>query len=237
MEKKNIVAMAILTVLSSNVSAALINFTGGTAYTNSGTPLVTNNSASYQDISYYVESGFKFEFIFDSTPAPFASIIGDYYNTGNDVVHWHWADGPFGEVSEVKVSKEDGTTFDLGGFRVSTNTSNGGGVSTGSERVSVNTSKASSIFNITPDNWGLGSGPDPLITIDAGNTLFTDISWFSFTNDEFSTAVGMGLDNFFIDEPGDPNGSDPTSSVPAPFSLSLLGLGLVGLGFSRRKRA
>lgn len=221
---------------ASPASAAFIDFTGGTVNLNSGGTATTNNSIVHQNVASYEEDGFLFEFYFDGTPTSFASIIGDYYGTGNDVMHWHWADGPFGEVSEVRISKMDGATFDLGGFRVSTNTSVGGGASTGTESVSVNTSKGSSLFTVTPDSWGLGAGPDPLITIDPTNTLFQDISFFSFTNDAFSTAVGMGLDNFFINEPGDPDGSDPTTSVSEPASLAFMALGLLGLGIRRKYR-
>lgn len=229
------IAFAAFLAMTTSASATVIDFTGGTVELNSGATTTTNNSAVHHDVASYVEDGFKFEFMFSSTPPPtFSSIIGDYYRTGNDVVHWHWDDA-FGNVTEVRVSKVDGTTFDLGGFRVSTNTSKGGGSSTGGEQVSINTSKADSIFNVASDSWGLGAGPDPLITIADSNALFDDINWFSFTNDDLSTAVGMGLDNFFIDEAGEVGGTDPTVSVPEPGSLALLAAGLFGLRFSRRR--
>jgi len=221
--------------VSTLANATLIDFTGGTVTQNDGATGVTNNALLLDNAHFYIEDGFKFEFFFDGTPSAFASSIGDYYGTGNDVAHWHWSDGPFGEVTEVRVSRVDGMTFDLGGFAVSTNTSTGGGSSSGTERVSINTSKASNIFNIAPDNWGLGSGPDPLITIDASNLLFQEISWFSFTNEIGSTAVGMGLDNFYLNEAGDPNGSDPTL-VPEPSTVAVLSIGIFGLAASRRKK-
>ena len=221
--------------VSGFANATLIDFTGGDVTQNDGGTGITNNSNNFDDVSYYIEDGFKFEFIFSGTPAGFSSLIGDYYGTGNDVVHWHWLDGGIGEVTEIKVSKVDGTNFDLGGFRVSTNTSTGGGGASGTESVSINTSKSLGIFDVASDNWGLGSGPDPLITISDTNLLFDDISWFSFTNNIGSTAVGMGLDNFFLDEAGDPNGSDPTS-VPEPSTLAIFALGIMGLASRRFKK-
>ena len=223
-----------------SANAVQIDFTGGTVHRNDSTTAVTNNSASYDNVSYYEEAGFKLEFLFASTPTPFSSIVGDYYNTGNDVFHAHWAgngnqpSGPYGEVEEIKISKIDGSTFDLGGFRVSTNTAFGGSVSDGNELTWVNSSKGNELFSVTPDSWGLGSGTDPLISIAASNTLFNDISWFSFTNDELSSAVGLGLDNFFLDEAGDPGGIDPTN-VPEPSIIALLGIGLAGVVVARRK--
>ncbi|KXI28464.1 hypothetical protein [Paraglaciecola hydrolytica] len=223
--------------ISGMSNAAFINFTGGTATFNAGGTGVTDNSTSFQDVANYIESGFMFEFFFSGPPSPFASTIGDYYGTGNDVAHWHWDNGPYGEVIEVRVSKVDNSMFDLGGFRVSTNTSVGGGSSTGTEKVSINTSKATGIFNVASDSWGLGNGPDPLITISSTNTLFDDITWFSFTNDVGSDAVGMGLDNFFFDEIGDANGNDPTGNpVPGPSTLTIFILGFVGLVLSRFKK-
>lgn len=232
------VKVALTTVvmsLSSLANATVIDFTGGVVTQNNGSVGVTNNSSSFQNVSSYVENGFKFELIYDGAPSSFAAIVGDYYGTGNDVVHWHWSDGPFGEVSEVKISKVDGTTFDLGGFSVSTNTSTGGGSSSGTELVSVNTSKSLGIFNITEDDWGLGNGPDPLISIADSNSLFDEISWFSFTNDANSTAVGMGLDNFFLDEAGNQNGTDPTL-VPEPSTIAIFALGIFGLITRRFKQ-
>lgn len=243
--KKTTAAMA-LCLLSGTANAALIDFTGGTVVQNNGDTYVTDGTTNYSNVSYYVEDGFKLEFLFNSAPTSFATHVGDYYGTGNDVFHAHWADNgsgnqlnTYGEVYEIRVSRLDGATFDLGGFRVSTNTAHGGGHSDGSELTWVNSSKGSNLFNVTPDNWGLGSGPDPLITIDPSNTYFDDITWFSFTNDALSSAVGLGLDNFFLDEPGDPNGVDPTDPqpVPAPMPLALMALGLLGLGYTRAKKA
>ncbi|WP_057833134.1 PEP-CTERM sorting domain-containing protein [Colwellia sp. TT2012] len=231
---KAAVAGLVLSV-SGFANATFIDFTGGDVTKNGGGVGTTNNFILFDNAAFYVEDGFKFEFFFTGLPTAFASSIGDYYNTGNDVVHWHWLDGCCGNVTEVKVSKVDGTTFDLGGFSVSTNTSNGGGGSIGTEQVYINTSKALGIFNVASDDWGLGNGPDPLITIAASNMLFDDISWFSFTNGNNSTAVGMGLDNFFLDEAGDPNGFDPTS-VPEPTTLAIFALGLMGLAARRFKK-
>lgn len=236
-----IAALSLLAAPAAN--AVLIDFTGGTVTLNDGSTFVTNGSASFQDVWKYEEDGFRLEFIFGAPPTPFGSIVGDYYNTGNDVIHGHWIGnghqptGPYGTVTEIRVSRIDGGTFDLGGFRVSTNTAVGGSFSTGNELTWINSSKAMNIFSVTPDNWGLGSGPDPLIAISAGNTLFDDITWFSFTNDPLSAAVGLGLDNFFLDEAGDPGGVDPTPDIPEPGTLALFGLGLMALGLSRRRRS
>lgn len=232
--KGNIYILGLIACLTTSVNAAQIDFTGGTAFFNGGGSGVTNNSASYENVSHYEEAGFRLEFIFGSAPTSFSTIVGDYYNTGNDVVHAHWS-GVFGEVDEIRVSKIDGSTFDLGGFRVSTNTASGGGASDGNELTWINSSKANEIFSVTPDSWGFGSGTDPLITIAASNSLFDDILWFSFTNDALSSAVGLGLDSFFLDEAGDPNGEDP-SAVPVPAAVWLFGSGLIGL-IRMRKRA
>lgn len=225
-------------LLVGSASATVIDFTGGTVYLNDGSTTTTNNSGSFQNVSRYEEDGFMLQFLFASAPSPFASIVGDYYNTGNDVFHAHWDSGSFGEVSEIRVSKTDGSSFDLGGFRVSTNTANGGGASDGNELTWINSSKALNIFSVTPDSWGLGNGTDPLISIASNNSLFDDIFWFSFTNDALSSAVGLGLDNFFLNESGDPGGVDPTGpvSVPEPSGMALLGLGLVGLGVARKRK-
>jgi len=237
MKKYSLIGVVIF-FFSTPINATQIDFTGGTGHKNDATTFITDGTTNYDNASYYEEGGFKFEFLFNSTPSAFASHVGDYYSTGNDVFHGHWADNGnnsgFGELSEVMVSKLDGSTFDLGGFQVSTNTANGGGSSDGNELVWVNSSKANKIFSVIPDDWGLGSGSDPLITIDPSNILFDDILWFSFTNDALSSAVGLGLDVFFLDEAGDLNGTDP-SVVPEPAIVLLFCSGLLGLIGMRKK--
>lgn len=233
--KKFIQAILISSIAFTNVcQATLMDFTGGTITENDGvTTHVSDSLTSFQNVSSYIQDGFKVQFIFSGTPSSFASIVGNYYNTSNDVAHWHWDDGIFGEVTEVIISKVDNSTFDLGGFQVTTNTANGGGSSDGFESVAINSSKMANLFTVDSDDWGLGNGTDPLITIDPLNDFFKGITWFSFTNNSSSSSVGMGIDNIFLDEAGDPNGFDPTT-VSSPATMSLLFLGLAGM-FYRRK--
>jgi hypothetical protein len=218
------------------VNAAVIDFTGGSVYGNGGALLgVTNDTNLFDDVSYYIEDGFRLDFLHSGgTPDPFGSHVGDYYETGNDVFHAHWDDGPYGDVSEIRISKVGGGLFDLGGFRVSSNTSVGGGPSSGGEIVNVSTSNGLNLFNVASDDWGLGNGPDPLHNF-GGNALFEGITWFSFKNDPLSTAVGLGLDNFYFDEAGDPDGSDPTK-VAEPTIMALFAAGLFGIRFARRRK-
>ncbi len=223
-------------LISHSALSTQIDFTGGTATLTNGNIETTNNSDVFQNVTTYIESGFQFEFFFASIPNSFSSIVGDYYSVGNDVTHMHWDEGIFGQVSELKVSKVDGSTFDLGGFKITSNTATGGGPADGNELVSINTNKANSIFNLGSDDWGLNSGADPLISINPSNMFFDDISWLSFTNDVGSSAVSLGLDDFFFDEAGDPNGIDPTGivNVPLPATTLLLLWGLILL-MQRRK--
>lgn len=234
--KKLIQAILLTSVGFASVShAALIDFTGGTITENDNvTTHVTDNTTSFDNVLMYVQDGFKVEFMFAGMATPFASIVGDYYGTDNDVSHWHWADGGFGEVTEVVISKVDNTAFDLGGFQVTTNTATGGGSADGFENVVVNSSKLDNLFRVDSDDWGLGNGTDPLITVDPSNEFFKGITWFSFTNASDSSSVGMGLDNIFLDEPGDDNGVDPTNKVSSPATIALLLLGLGGICLRRK---
>lgn len=214
--------------LTSNVHGTVIDFTGGTV-TQFAPDLggVTNNANQFDNTDFYVENGMLFDFIGPSGD-PFSYHLGDYYGVGNDVIHGHWADGPFGDMSSIRVNKLDNSAFDLNYFIVTTNTINGGGAAGGGEVAFINAladgTNVSATLPIGPDDWGF-FGPNTQYFLPAS---FDNIKAFTITRLVGST-VGFGMDEFFIDE--------PPPVVPEPATLTLAALGLLGIGFSRRRRA
>jgi hypothetical protein len=77
--------------------AAVITFTGGTVVRLDATLETTNNAAIWDNVDYYDEGGFRFDFL-PNTAIGFSTNIGDYYGVGNDVIHAHWDTGLFGTV-------------------------------------------------------------------------------------------------------------------------------------------
>lgn len=51
-----------------------------------------------------------------------------------------------------------------------------------------------------------------------------------------SLRADLGIDSFFLGDPGTNPNNPPTNNVPEPFSLSLLGIGFAGLLAARRKK-
>lgn len=47
----------------------------------------------------------------------------------------------------------------------------------------------------------------------------------------------VGIDGFFIGDVGEQNPHDPNGDIPEPATLALLGLGLAGIRFGRKKKA
>ena len=212
---------------SSDLAAALIDFTGGTVYQFGGSTVITDTTIRVDDVDYYEEDGVLFDFIGPSGN-PFSYHVGNYYEVGNDVIHGHWADGPDGDMERISVSKINGSAFDLNYFKITTNTGTQGGASTGNEEVYINALSdgitVSYSMLLPPDDWGFG-GPNSEIYL---GPEFDGISAFTFTYG--ASANGFGLDEFYIDE-------EPPPLVPEPSSIAMFGIGaVVLLGYSRRRR-
>ena len=207
-------------------SAAIIDFTGGTATLSDGSTVTTNNRNLYHDnVDYYIENGIKIDFIGGY------GTIGDYYSigtggfVGNDVIHSHWF-----EVSSIVFSKVDGTAFDLNYFDLSSNTTFGGGQATGNEQSYITSSNGDSML-LPSSDWGFnidffGQAGDGIKRLWLDNK-FDGIT--SFTVNSLN-AYCFGLDNFYIDEP------PPPKDVPEPSTLWLVGSSLVALAGLSGKR-
>ncbi len=207
----------LLAGLTVPATAVQINFTGGTVTLMNGTTQTTDNFVVWLDVDYYEEGGFRLDFI-GNVSNPGSAIIGNYYGAANDVIHSHWRTGDFGEIDQIKVTKIDGTAFDLNYFILTSNTDTGGNVASGNEQALIHASVDGVTSNFSqllpPEDWGFF----PAKQIFLGSE-FDGIKAFWFTAENSIDCFGM--DNFFIDE--------PAPQVPEPGSLALLGLGLAGI--------
>lgn len=154
--------------------------------------------------------------------------IGDYYGVGNDVIHGHWDTG-FGTLSQIKISKVDGSAFDLNYFILTSNTVSGGGPADASERVYIHASAdgvTSSYSMLLPsEDWGF---PATSIFLSAA---FDNIKAFWFVAE--TPVACFGMDSFFLDEaPPEP---DP-SEIPEPGTWALFGLGALCIFGCRKIR-
>ena len=170
--------------------ATVITFAGGTATLGDASTQTTNNSGTISNVNYYEEGGFKLDFIGGN------EYIGNYYGTGNAVIHGHWATGDYGGMTMIKVTKLDNTAFDLNYFVLTSNADQGGGLASGLERAFIHASTDGTTDSysqlLPPENWGF-----PATSIFLGSQ-FDGIKAFWFTAENAVDCFGM--DSFFINE-------------------------------------
>ena len=213
---KNLLSILTLSVVMTPLApAAVVTFTGGTITKNDGSTSVTNGSNLESDVNFYTESGFVLDYIGGSG---FSSFVGDYYMTGNDVIHGHWGMG----MSSIDIYKAGGGTFDLNYFVLTSNTQMGGGPHTGNERVTIegflNGASTGTAFLLPPEDWGF-----PAIDVFMSSNFDLVDRVKIVGNNSFC----YGMDEFYIDQ---------SAPVPEPTAGALLALGLGGLIALRRTR-
>lgn len=231
-----------LLLTSSLVNAAIVTFTGGTAFLESGDTVITDSTSQNDGVQRYTEGSVTLEYNSPNEDWSFQT-VGNYYQADNDVIHGHWT-----ALSSIKISRDENVPFDLQYFNLTSNTEQGGGPSTGVESVAIQGflggEAVTQEFLLPSNDWG-GDYQDVFLPKSFDNVdkvVIRDLSQWTngvYTQADWS-AFCFGMDNFVFDEvvPEDliqGNAQELVVATPEP-STTLLGA-LASLFFAfKRKR-
>ena len=196
-----------LILMASIAKAAIVTFTGGTATLESGDTIITDTTSQNSGVISYQEESIILEYSSPTQDWSFQT-VGDYYGTGNDVIHGHWDN-----ISTIEISRENNIAFDLQYFQITSNTSIGGGPATNEENIGIqgflNGSSVTEIYGLPSVNWGVESIKDVFLPSSFDNVdkvvIFDRGVSGTHTGGPDCPECGnsafcFGMDNFVFDE-------------------------------------
>ena len=234
-----------LFVLCCFCKAAIVTFTGGTGYLESGNTIITTTTSQNYGVINYQEQSVILEYVSPTEDWSFQT-VGDYYDVGNDVIHGHWT-----AISSIEISLQNNNPFDLQYFQITSNTSAGGQPATNEENIGIqgylNGSSVTEIYALPSVDWGALSTRDVFLPSSFDNVdkvvIFDRGVSATHTGNSSCPECGnsgfcFGMDNFVFDEavPNSLVQGNGTTLPVVPEANSLLFLIVALLPLFRRKR-
>jgi hypothetical protein len=243
--KKLIPLLLPIFVLCCFCKAAIVTFTGGTGYLESGNTIITTTTSQNYGVINYQEQSVILEYVSPTEDWSFQT-VGDYYDVGNDVIHGHWT-----AISSIEISLQNNNPFDLQYFQITSNTSAGGQPATNEENIGIqgylNGSSVTEIYALPSVDWGASSTRDVFLPSSFDNVdkvvIFDRGVSATHTGNSSCPECGnsgfcFGMDNFVFDEavPNSLVQGNGTTLPVVPEANSLLFLIVALLPLFRRKR-
>jgi len=243
--KKLIPLLLPIFIISCFCKAAIVTFTGGTGYLESGDTIITTTTSQNYGVISYQEQSVILEYVSPTEDWSFQT-VGDYYDVGNDVIHGHWT-----AISAIEISLQNNNPFDLQYFQITSNTSVGGQPATNEENIGIqgylNGSSVTEIYALPSVDWGAASTRDVFLPSSFDNVdkvvIFDRGVSGTHTGNSSCPECGnsgfcFGMDNFVFDEavPNSLVQGNGTTLPVVPEANSLLFLTLALLPLFRRKR-
>ena len=243
--KKLIPLLLPIFVLCCFCKAAIVTFTGGTGYLESGDTIITTTTSQNYGVISYQEQSVILEYVSPTEDWSFQT-VGDYYDMGNDVIHGHWT-----AVSAIEISLQNNNPFDLQYFQITSNTSVGGQAATNEENIGIqgylNGSSVTEIYALPSVDWGAANTRDVFLPSSFDNVdkvvIFDRGASGTHTGNSSCPECGnsgfcFGMDNFVFDEAVPQNlvqgNATPLTAIPEASVALLSGLSILLL-LQRRK--